>query len=223
MLNSKKNQSCWNCDHFQRFTEKMEDADILCGQCRREPRFGEIQLTAGPLVLLTFPYIQNGRDFWCAQWQKSVLPVPSISQFQHSCEFPTTWLEWKPWNRKAVANISCWNCNHFQRNEEVVNGNGNLGQCRKLPPPAAVITDQPDYGQGQKHDFEGPTSWCGMWEKNQEEVPAPTERRSKSIAERFTPDYETMTKTELLELANSKGLEVTSSNTKAEIIAALTA
>ena len=186
--NVKENQSCWSCNHWQRYDESPTP-NRAEGECRKMPQKMQVQGTASFFAEF-YTFIDNGKIFWCSEWKKSVLEVPPPPETPLPIVWPDVWEEWKPWNVKTPINQSCWSCNHWQR-EVVDPGPGDdKGECRKFTAPQVLMFSLAiplfDIDEGRKILTIGPLQWCGCWEKNEGEVPPipenqQVETRSKAL------------------------------------------
>lgn len=167
------NQKCWNCMHFQRYDTATEDLTKAYGDCRKETTGGFLAYNF--LISEFWPVIPDGRYHWCGQWKQSFgLFIPAEPVNPVPFDWPTDWFEGELWNVKDPINISCWNCNHFQREDEIPGPEDIIGQCRKTQPPPAteiILGVESDSLLGRELNILGPLFWCGHWEKSQEPVP----------------------------------------------------
>lgn len=164
MANNKDNQHCLNCAHFQPY-ENADPVDTANGECRFRPRVGPA-VDSPTAWSQYFPYVADGKDFWCAKWKLSLLPAINQSG-SRPASWPADWTAFQqnPWNRRESLNQSCWNCNNFQHESAV-----DLdGQCRCNPtPPTIDITIGVTSAtlQPTKSDYDGTKFWCSCWEIN---------------------------------------------------------
>lgn len=181
--NIKKNQKCWNCDHFQRY-DQSETPLYGCGQCRKSPLrksiVGDISYE-----ITWVPFIEKASIYWCSEWQKAVQEIPPFPASPAPIQWPDIWWLWDPWNVKAPLNISCWNCNHFQpRDMETT----DEGECRKygfLPVSYVEFNGGFDFIVGIEEIIPGSLSWCGCWERCQDDRPAPPATKAKTLEQRL--------------------------------------
>lgn len=75
--------SCWYCDHFQRFQETPTPGPFPCiGRCQIEPRESYVYTNPMPYVdsdlntAYEFPQIRHGGNNWCNRWERTTLTVP---------------------------------------------------------------------------------------------------------------------------------------------------
>jgi hypothetical protein len=165
----KKNQNCWNCDHFQRF-----DDNEPWGECRKEPLKKPVVGGITYLELLV-PFIVESHVYWCSGWQASTVEVPPLPTFPPSIPYyPTIVEDWIPWNKKIGQNISCWNCNHYQPEDPEKTEDG---ECRKYPVLphfwGDIVGYDEDAGLGVEMLYPGIYFWCGCWEKCEDDRPDP--------------------------------------------------
>lgn len=175
MTNSKENQNCMGCAHFQPY----ENANPLTqknGECRRLPQFGQVWIAADNYVDKFWPYIHDSTDFWCSRWKKSTqTEITYIGGGSESFPADFTTFRAAPWNRRADMNISCWNCNHYQRDKDdpILPGQDG-GECRKNPPPEVYSYDdtvESGVLQPRKFDISGSYYWCSKWERAEGVIP----------------------------------------------------
>lgn len=166
MPNSKENQKCWNCSHFQRYSTGDEPTGVH-GDCRKEPM--PAYLWNSDWFDRYVPFITVGSIFWCAQWKLSPLTIPPIPETPVVTTWPDVFWNWSWWNVKESINISCLNCNHYQRYDPD-DPQDLWGYCRKYPPEPTtpfVIGVNSDTLPGDKIQFYGPDFWCGCWEEQE--------------------------------------------------------
>lgn len=178
MPNSKKNQNCWNCDHFQRFDETSITNNG--GECRKRQQPGnriEDQLGDDFLMTEHWPFIADGAVFWCGEWEivNPDLTIPAFNPAPRDTDWPSDWTDFNAaeWNVKIGLNISCWNCNHFQA-DELENPQSDKGECRKSAPPSVTILDDTvESGtlESTKLKINGLARWCGCWEAATHVIP----------------------------------------------------
>jgi len=168
LLNTKENQKCWNCAHFQRYDQATENLTLECGECRAQPIKGQ-QRNVEWLEQF-YPYIEEGTTFWCSKWKKtSLTPPPEPVGLQ-----PATWpdvfeaFQLAPWNVWGTQK-RCWECNHFQRLSDVPEPGKTKGWCRSNPmlPVMDLRVDLiTDTLRGQKTEYDGLLYWCSCWERS---------------------------------------------------------
>ncbi len=173
MPNSKENQNCMNCAHFQPY-ENANPVITDNGECRFRPAQDYLENT-GVHFNQYWPYISDGSNFWCSTWKKTDL-APITQSGQRDPDFDTDWAAFHaaPWNRRASMNQSCWNCNHYQWDKEDPQPGQNTGQCRKLPPPSVLDFDdgvESFLGESVKWSYAGSSYFCSCWEFNEGTVP----------------------------------------------------
>lgn len=172
MTNSKQNQKCWNCAHFQLYTT-LSVPETAFGDCRHEPKVGRLENT--DKFNQYWPFIGDGTDFWCSKWKKTQLIPPIEPVSPRDPSWPSDWENWVPWNVRKSQNISCWSCNHYQREvEDPTEPGENTGQCRKNPVPEVldlVVGLNSDTLRGLKFVYAGSSFWCSCWERQQGNVP----------------------------------------------------
>lgn len=167
MPNSKKNQKCWNCSHFQRYATG-DEPNAVYGECRRDAI--KAYLYWDDWFDSYQPFIPVASVYWCSGWKQTTLSVPPIPETPVISVWPDVFWDWVTWNVKTSINISCLKCNHFQRYDPD-DPEDLWGECRKYP-PEPVTTDH--FGQttdimpGEKIEFIGTTYWCGCFEKQQD-------------------------------------------------------
>jgi len=171
--NKHANEKCWNCMHFQRYDTATENLTKAYGDCRKDTTGG---FSANDFLISEFwPVIPDGRFYWCGQWKKSTgLVIPPEPIDPAPFVWPDDWFAGEIWNVKEPINVSCWNCNHFQAQDEDPGPDDILGQCRKAPPPPATemeISSVLDDLFGRELNITGPLFFCGHWEKSEEPVP----------------------------------------------------
>lgn len=222
-MNSKKNQKCWNCDHFQRYEEGDEPQDAW-GECRKMPLQSKYSTNGGsPYCEHWWPFIDNAIDFWCSEWQKTVQPIPPEPTAPRIPQWPTVWEEWTPWNKKDPMHVECWNCNHFQPTAPT---KSLLGECRKFTVPQVVDFDLCGSAtgilKGTKSKICGDVRWCGAWERLEGEVPdKPAGICSDKPPSQPHGSVDSMTKAALIEYAEKNDIDINASDTKALILAAI--
>lgn len=175
MVNSKTNQNCLSCAHFQPYEETFP-VETPNGECRYKPQNGQLH-GAAETFDQRWPYIADGEDFWCSTWKKTDLGTVTQSG-QRAPSFPTDYTNFhiNPWNRRSAMNQSCWNCNHWQREYPLPLEPGqSTGECRKLPPPSVLEFDdnvESFIGESMKWVYYGNLYWCSCWEHAEGDVPA---------------------------------------------------
>lgn len=166
MPNSKDNQRCWNCEHFQRYATG-EEPNAVYGDCRREPMPAYLWIPGGDWFDSYVPFIQVGSVFWCSKWKQTNLTVPPVPENPIVPTWPDVFWFWDWWNKKESINISCLTCNHYQRFDPD-DPQDLWGYCRKYP-PEPTTTDEfaqaTNIMPGDKIEFYGPDYWCGVWER----------------------------------------------------------
>lgn len=181
-FNSKENQNCWNCNHFQRYAIAGKYI-YLHGECRAHAQ--SEQKSDSLLSLYNWPFVKDGTSNWCGNWQKSVLDVPDPPTVVDPPEWPEVWERWFPWNVKADANVKCWNCSHFQRDFDIpITQNG---VCAKQTPSIAngrvIATNSDNLNPTQRLNYPGTLYWCGDWQASEVAVPA-----APAVADTTRPD-----------------------------------
>jgi len=174
-INTKVNQSCWNCGHFQRWAVDPVTEANNAGECRKDPMAG--YRYDSDWFDEYWPFMEFGDRFWCAKWKKSNLPIPTKSPNPTPVVWPDDWFAWFPWNVREPLNQSCWNCNHFQRYDE--EPTDTYGSCRKnpdLPVLKSAIGTSTDTIRGEKVFYFGDVAWCSCWEKTENPNPDPEPR-----------------------------------------------
>jgi hypothetical protein len=176
-INSKENQSCWNCASWQPYSRSDQSPpDKENGECRFEPQIGRLE-DGDDKWNQYWPYILFGTSFWCSKWKRTQLPIVDIpGQFSGQVwpdDFTT--FHASPWNVRSPLFESCWNCNHYQRAYATpLQAGQNTGECRKCPPPAvaylALNAGNPTF-ESWKFVYEGSDFCCSCWERNQGTVP----------------------------------------------------
>lgn len=165
MTNTRDNEQCWNCSHFQRYITGATP-DTTEGECRRQAtkayRFLNIWFDEYE------PFIWIGGDFWCSCWKitdEENLPPNPGSAPPHAA-WPDVFWTWTPWNKWGTAK-SCLNCSHFDLCDPQ-DPQDLCGECRKNPPEPVIDADVDgtiDTFPGEKMQFWGPTYWCSEWQK----------------------------------------------------------
>lgn len=175
MPNSKVNQHCFNCAHWQGYAEGDEPT-VNNGECRRLPRIGK--LDDNPTLFYQYwPYVEDGNIFWCSCWKLTRTGAITTAASPRPAVWPDDWSDFhnNPWNVKIAINQSCWNCNHFQRDKESpVNPGENTGECRKLPGPPVMDMNVGltfDTLETKKFQEAGSAYCCSCWEFPQGTVP----------------------------------------------------
>lgn len=164
MPNSKENQACWTCAHFQLYDASSTPTDTW-GDCRKDPP--PAFLWNSDYFDQYVPFIAAGDSFWCSSYKVTPLVTPPNPGSGASPTWPDVWWNWSAWNAKGAINQSCWNCNHFQK-DDPEDPQNLLGECRKLPPEPvtySVIDGSGDIIPGRKYVFTGEDNWCGCWEE----------------------------------------------------------
>lgn len=167
-VNSKDNQRCWNCDHFQRY-DPSSTPTYSWGECRKNP-IGDWRFNIDWFDLST-PFISAGDSFWCSEWQFSRLVVPPNPGPGSPPDWPDVFWEWFDWwNVRDPLNQSCYNCNHYQR-VDPEDPEDLVGECRKNPLKpviSSLISGSSDFIAASKNRMYGPEYWCGCWEVKNE-------------------------------------------------------
>lgn len=218
-MSSKKNQSCWNCDHFQPYSETFRD---LWGECRKMPLSDKGQVSSRYWASW-WPFVSNGSTYWCSEWQKALREVPDVPDLGTPPRWPTDWQRWQPWNIKAPSNVMCWTCNHFEPDDPE---DSSMGECRKLSPPPVIDYDLGGSARGTLQSVKtkicGLTRWCGAWERQQNEIPEDPQTPCNDLPTSPShADLDDMTKAELIAEAEKRKVEISASMSKAEILEAL--
>lgn len=176
MANTRDNQKCFNCKHWQGYPDELIDPPVNNGECRRMPRGGNA--TDNPTVWnVWWPFIGNGDDFWCSCWEINTKTPVVQNGTPRATSWPSDWLNFhaNPWNARAAFNQSCWNCDHYQYDVAAPSAPGeNTGECRKFPVPAVidlVVGLTTDTLQPSKLSYAGSSYCCGRWEIKQGTVP----------------------------------------------------
>ena len=89
------------------------------------------------------------------------------------------------WNKKADANVVCWQCEHFQRRDDTSGTQNCQGECRKKPvgPGGILRNDTLDSSGDLNGAFAfvpfGNTTWCNGFQASLEEnIPAVVEGKA---------------------------------------------
>lgn len=170
-INSKENQECWNCDHFQLYDDSSTPTKPW-GECRWTPVKG--YLYNNDWFDRYIPFVYDARTFWCSKWKKTNLtPPPKPTGSIPQLNWPDVFWNWVIWS-KVPENKTCWHCNHFQRDDEVPTD--SWGQCRKNPPLPVLdeyigLSPTGDTIYGEPIPYYGLICWCSCWEET--ETPNP--------------------------------------------------
>lgn len=175
MVNSKDNQSCFNCASFQPYNN-ADPVEVLDGECRWCPQVGSLDYSPSRFDQY-WPYIDNGAKFWCSKWKLTAQTPLVAAETPRAPTWPDDWSTFQafPWNRRAPLNQSCWNCNHYQYTYDPPELPGqNTGECRKQAPPSVLsfsIGVTTSVLQSLKFVYAGSAFFCSAWEINRGTVP----------------------------------------------------